>query len=118
MKNQDDHCKAGKYITTEVKISNIEANKEEIFWYGAKTEDVKQFLNNFIKIYKSNSMSVIDSNPFFKSALIHLLFIEIHPYHDVNGRTARVLHNIKFIEILNRIYKTNLKIVQLIYLKV
>lgn len=110
MKDQDDYYRAGKYRTTEVKVSNIEEDREEIFWYGARAKDLKQFMNSFIKIYKSNSMSVIDSNPFLKSALIHLLFVKIHPYHDGNGRTARTLHNIKFTEILNRIYKMNLKI--------
>ena len=109
MKDENDD-NAGRYRTNEVKVSNIEKDKEEIFWYGAKAKDLKQFMNSFIKIYKSNSMSVLDSNPFLKSALIHLLFVKIHPYHDGNGRTARTLHNIKFTEILNRIYKMNLKI--------
>lgn len=109
MKDEND-SKAGRYRTNEVKVSNIEKDKEEIFWYGVKAKDVKNFMNSFIKIYKSNSMSVLDSNPFLKSALIHLLFVKIHPYHDGNGRTARTLHNIKFTEILNRIYKMNLKI--------
>lgn len=109
MKDEND-SKAGRYRTNEVKVSNIEKDKEEIFWYGVKAKDVKNFMNSFIKIYKSTSMSVLDSNPFLKSALIHLLFVKIHPYHDGNGRTARTLHNIKFTEILNRIYKMNLKI--------
>jgi len=55
-------------------------------------------------------MSVIDSNPFLKSALIHLLFVKIHPYGDGNGRTARTLHNIKFTESFNQIYNMKLKI--------
>ena len=109
MKDENDD-NAGRYRTNEVKVSNIEKDKEEIFWYGVKAKDMKNFMNSFIKIYKSNSMSVLDSNPFLKSALIHLLFVKIHPYHDGNGRTARTLHNIKFTEILNRIYKMNLKI--------
>ena len=50
------------------------------------------------------------SNPFLKSSLIHLLFIRIHPYVDGNGRTARLLHNSKFTEIINRVYNTRLKI--------
>ena len=109
MKDENDD-NAGRYRTNEVKVSNIEKDNEEIFWYGVKAKDMKNFMNSFIKIYKSNSMSVLDSNPFLKSALIHLLFVKIHPYHDGNGRTARTLHNIKFTEILNRIYKMNLKI--------
>ena len=44
------------------------------------------------------------SNPFLKSALIHLLFLRIHPYADGNGRTARLLHNSKFTASINSIY--------------
>ena len=49
--------------------------------------------DDFIKIYKSSSISLINSNPFLKSALIHLLFIRIHPFPDSNGRTSRAILN-------------------------
>ena len=67
-------------------------------------------MNDFIKIYKHNDISILMSNPFLKSALIHLLFLRIHPYTDGNGRTARLLHNSKFTESINQIYGTKLKI--------
>ena len=67
-------------------------------------------MNDFIKIYKRNDISILMSNPFLKSALIHLLFVRIHPYADGNGRTARLLHNAKFTESINKIYSTKLKI--------
>ena len=67
-------------------------------------------MNSFIEVYKSNSPSVLNSNPFIKSSLIHLLFLRIHPYFDGNGRTARMLHSIKFTQIINSIYGMNLKI--------
>lgn len=110
MKNENETEKIGKYRKTEVRVSNITQDTEEIFWYGAKPEDIKNFMDSFIKIYKTNSISIIDSNPFLKSALIHLLFIKIHPYYDGNGRSARIIHNIKFTETLNRLYNMNLKI--------
>lgn len=110
MKNENENEKIGKYRKTEVRVSNITQDTEEIFWYGAKPEDIKNFMDSFIKIYKTNSISIIDSNPFLKSALIHLLFIKIHPYYDGNGRSARIIHNIKFTETLNRLYNMNLKI--------
>ncbi len=110
MKNENETEKIGKYRKTEVRVSNITQDTEEIFWYGAKPKDIKKFMDSFIKIYKTNNISIIDSNPFLKSALIHLLFIKIHPYYDGNGRSARIIHNIKFTETLNRLYNMNLKI--------
>ena len=110
MKNENETEKIGKYRKTDVRVSNITQDTEEIFWYGAKPKDIKKFMDSFIKIYKTNNISIIDSNPFLKSALIHLLFIKIHPYYDGNGKSARIIHNIKFTETLNRLYNMNLKI--------
>lgn len=99
------------YRKGEVRVSAIDNNlNEKIFWYGVEPEDLKLFLDDFIKIYKNNSISFLDSNPFLKSSLIHLLFMRIHPFGDGNGRTARMLHNIKFTDSINKIYGMNLKI--------
>ena len=100
-----------EYRKTDVNVSRINAKgEEEIFWRGARHEDVERFMSDFIKIYKRSDISTLMSNPFLKSSLIHLLFLRIHPYIDGNGRTARLLHNSKFTEIINKIYKTKLKI--------
>ena len=99
------------YRKTDVDVSRYNSKgEEEIFWRGARHQDVLKFMNDFIKIYKHNDISLLMSNPFLKSALIHLLFIRIHPYTDGNGRTARLLHNSKFTESINNIYGTKLKI--------
>ncbi|MBR7042361.1 MAG: Fic family protein [Bacilli bacterium] len=99
------------YRKVDVNVSKYNSNgEEEIFWRGARHEDVLKFMNDFIKIYKHNDISILMSNPFLKSALIHLLFLRIHPYTDGNGRTARLLHNSKFTESINQIYGTKLKI--------
>lgn len=99
------------YRDTEVNVSRFNSKgEEEIFWRGAQAKDIDKFMNDFIKIYKHNDISLIMSNPFLKSSLIHLLFIRIHPYIDGNGRTARLLHNAKFTESINNIYGTKLKI--------
>ena len=100
-----------QYRQTEVNVSRINQNgEEEIFWRGAQAKDVEKFMSDFIKIYKKNDISILMSNPFLKSSLIHLLFLRIHPYTDGNGRTARLLHNSKFTESINKIYGTHLKI--------
>lgn len=41
---------------------------------------------------------------------MHLLFVRIHPFLDGNGRTSRIIHNIKFTESVNKLYGTRLKI--------
>ena len=100
-----------QYRKDDVNVSRFNDNgEEEIFWRGAKAKDVEKFMNDFIKIYKRNDISILMSNPFLKSALIHLLFVRIHPYMDGNGRTARLLHNSKFTESINKIYGTKLKL--------
>lgn len=100
-----------EYRKTEVNVSSFNPDgTQNIFWRGANPEDVDKFMSDFIKIYKSSDVSLIMSNPFLKSALIHLLFLRIHPYTDGNGRTARLLHNSKFTESINDIYGTRLKI--------
>ena len=110
LSDDEEKHKTDNYRKTPVEVSALYDDKKEIFWYGADPEDVKRFMDSFIEVYRSVSPSVLNSNPFLKSSLIHLLFLKIHPYTDGNGRTARMLHNIKFTEILNRIYGMNLKI--------
>ena len=100
-----------EYRTTDVNVSRFNSEgKQEIFWRGVNHQDIEKFMNDFIKIYKKSDISIIMSNPFLKSSLIHLLFVRIHPYVDGNGRTARLLHNSKFTESINKIYGTKLKL--------
>jgi Fic family protein len=99
------------YRTNPVNVSRYNRDgKEEIFWRGVNPEDINKFMNDFIKIYKHSDLSILMSNPFLKSALVHLLFVRIQPYGDGNGRTARLLHNAKFTSSINKIYGTRLKL--------
>ena len=99
-----------QYRDVPIRVSKMTFQGEYIFWYGAEAKDVKSFMDSFIKIYKKTSTSMLLSNPFLKSALMHLLFVRIHPYTDGNGRTARLIHNIKFTDSINKIYGMKLKI--------
>lgn len=106
-----DNSEITGYRNTPVEISAINKDgTKKIFWYGAEPEDVGNFMDSFIKIYKSSDMSVINSNPFLKSAIIQLLFLRIHPYSDGNGRTSRILHSIKLTEAINNIYGKNYRL--------
>lgn len=99
-----------EYRHNEVKISGVEDGEEKIYRLPPKAEVVDQLMNSFLDVYKANNNLTIHSNPFLKSALVHLLFVQIHPYMDGNGRTARMLQNIKFTELVNKMYDTKLKL--------
>ena len=106
-----ERAKKEGYRTSEVRVSAInDDGTEKIFWYGVEPEDVQKFMDAFLKIYSAKSMSIIDTNPIVKSAIIHLLFLRIHPYKDGNGRTSRILHSKKFTESINHVYGRKLKL--------
>ena len=65
-------------------------------------------MNDFIKVYKQNKISLLYSNPFINAAMMSLLFNRIHPYPDGNGRTSRLIYNLKFTEQINKLYQTRL----------
>lgn len=99
------------YRTGPVNVSyKDQKGIEHIYWRGANPEDVNKFMNSFLNIYKQSRTSLLFSNPFLVSSLMHLLFLRIHPYSDGNGRTARIIHNIKFTETINKLYGMKLKI--------
>ena len=99
------------YRENEARVSYIdEKGKEHIYWYGAEPEDIKRFMDDYINIYKSNGVKLLDINPFINAALCHLLFVRIHPFNDGNGRTARLIYDMKFTKMINKLYDTNLKI--------
>lgn len=100
-----------QYRTIPVNVSAYnDDGSEDIFWRGVNPEDVNKFMNDFINIYKQSRTSLLFSNPFLVSSLMHLLFIRIHPYTDGNGRTSRLIHNLKFTETINKLYGMKLKI--------
>lgn len=70
-----------------------------------EVSDVPLFMRDFIKFFNNNSDSLIHNDPFIKAAFVHFLFIKIHPFVDGNGRVARVLQNLKFTELVNKVYQ-------------
>ncbi|MBR3161640.1 MAG: Fic family protein [Bacilli bacterium] len=103
--------KKNDYRKDEAWIGYYDQNNNPfIYWYAVNPEDIDKFMNDFIEFYKRNSISSINSNPFLKSALTSLIFIRIHPFSDGNGRTGRLLYDLKFTELINKLYGLNLKI--------
>ena len=106
-----DGTESYDYRKNEVKVGcRLQNGEEQIYWRGAKPEDVKRFMDDYISLYKKKSLSVLNTNPFLRSALMHLLFVRIHPFSDGNGRTARMIHNMCFTESINNHFGMKLKI--------
>lgn len=102
-----------KYDPTK-KISNgaiIEDGMvKDIHWMGAQPQDIPNFMKALVNMCSINSLKTIYSDPFLRSALVHLLLVRIQPFGDGNRRTARVLHNLTFTKEINKYFGTKLKL--------
>lgn len=101
LKNTTMPYEIGKYRDVDVFVKR----QGEIVYYAPSSSDVERFMQDFIRFYNKNTDDIINNDPFIKSALIHFLFVKIHPFVDGNGRVCRILHNMKFTSLLNSTYK-------------
>lgn len=83
MKEIDDEW-AGKYREVEVKITGTKFIPRDPVAVPVKMRQFEQWLQD-----KKNSKELIDS-----SAIAHYKLVDIHPFIDGNGRTARLLMNL------------------------
>jgi len=56
---------------------------------GLSSDKLNKHMKEFQRFYNQNTLF----DPFQTGAIIHFLFVYIHPYFDMNGRTARILHD-------------------------
>lgn len=63
-------------------------------------EEIREFLSNLEQYI--NYPEIEDYDPIIKMALIHYQFESIHPFHDGNGRTGRML-NILYLILQNKL---------------
>ena len=56
---------------------------------------IKQQMTNFIKWYNTDAKSL---HPLEMSAMVHIIFMGIHPFVDGNGRTSRLLLNLELMK--------------------
>lgn len=67
---------------------------ETIYPYGFKVERGKGLDPSLVPECMKNLFEFLnrkDVDPFIKAQISHLYFVFVHPYYDVNGRTARTL---------------------------
>lgn len=56
--------------------------------FGAPPEHIHQYMKAY-----SDYLESTDEHPLYRSNEAHLSFVQIHPYRDGNGRSARLIHN-------------------------
>jgi len=74
----------GRYRTTNVRILGAIKSPPQ-------AEKVPRLMSNFIEFIKKNPDNI---NAIEMAAVMHYKFVEIHPFSDGNGRTARLLMNL------------------------
>lgn len=80
--------KNGKYRQKGVKLI------ETIYPYGFKVESGKGLDPSLVPKCMEDLFKFLnkkDIDPFIKAQIAHFYFVFVHPYYDVNGRTARTL---------------------------
>lgn len=81
--------KQGSLRTQNMYVTNAEGNIEYV---AAAPDDVEPAMANFYTdvtfLIKQN---LTFNEVFFYAAMVHLVFVKIHPFNDGNGRTARLL---------------------------
>ena len=83
-----DNEKAGKYRTSQVIITGSDVELP-------KPEDLDEKMHEFIlQLPKLKA----ELHPVEYAAMVHIIFVNIHPFADGNGRVARLLMNLTLLQ--------------------
>ncbi len=109
-----------EYLKNE--LWNLSGNyRKNIVWLGEsnniseaahvppKPNEIDEYMNDFLEYYNNPNYISNESinDPIIKSALMHLIFIKIHPFGNGNGRTARILLNENLRKEINKRCNSN-----------
>ncbi len=81
--------KIGHFRPGDVYIVDEIGNKEIVRYTGPKARDVPTLVSSLLRWIPSQTQSSL--HPVLLAALVHYLFVSIHPFSDGNGRTTRLL---------------------------
>ena len=65
--------------------SNIEVEPDK----GIDELEIEKYMNEYLDYINSNNNFSCNTDYFIKSQIMHFQLVYIHPYYDINGRTAR-----------------------------
>lgn len=102
MTNSDkekDKAHAGQYKTFHNSLRRFSAEGEElgIVMWAARPEETPQRMQGLLEWFNSQRQSA-DLHPLLVIGMFHLLFLNIHPFNDGNGRTCRLLTNLLMVQ--------------------
>lgn len=81
--------KQGKLRTQNMYITNSEGSIEYVAALPGELEPAMENFYADVNTLIKRNLSV--NEVFFYSALLHLVFVKIHPWNDGNGRSARLI---------------------------
>lgn len=105
-KNLMDYNLSGNYRKDIIWIGD-ESGIEYALHIPPRPELIQNYMDDFIKYYNDDKLDNDLNNPIIKAALIHIIFIKIHPFANGNGRTVRILMNNYLKRALNKQYDLN-----------
>lgn len=79
---------AGNYRDQKVMIAGAKHVPPEPFF-------IKEKMEKFIKWYHADAKNL---HPLERAAMVHIIFVGIHPFVDGNGRTSRLLLNLELMK--------------------
>lgn len=82
-----DYAPLGKYREDQNQVSD--RNTGQVIYWPPRPADVRELMDEFVEWARALSQAGMD--PYIANALMHLIFVAIHPFSDGNGRVARVL---------------------------
>ena len=78
------------YRTKPVFISKGVITDDDLYT-GMGPDKIKSYMNKFFEYVNNNDSIETDIDVFIKSQIMHLYFVYVHPYLDVNGRSSRTV---------------------------
>lgn len=101
----EGYANFGEYrnVLAWVGTKNGKPGIENARYVAPGPEHIENLMNQFY-----NYINTIDNqNIIIKTAILHILFIKIHPFSDGNGRTARIIHHHNLTQLINLKYGTS-----------
>lgn len=100
---KDQVC-VGRYRTSPAWIGKPGCLLEDARFVAVSSDEIEEYMQSFVNFYNTEDQQ----HAFVFGAIAHVLFSNIHPFNDGNGRISRILQEQKMTTLFNKKYKINL----------